>query len=252
MSEQSEFIKRIDELTELAAEQDNVIFEDQLSEIFPEIEGDESKKKILLDFLKEKKIGLNEKVDMNDYMTDEEKNYLDFYIEDLKGMGELSQGEREAYRIRAIGGEAAAKQLVLNDYLMNVIDIAKLYAGQGVLIEDLIGEANIALVMNLDNIEALDKPDEVDGFFGKIVMDSMQDLIAARLDELEADDKLVKKVNKVSDAAKDLSTLLGRKVTVEELAKESGMTEAAIRKAMKLTANKIEEIEDENSGDNNE
>lgn len=243
MSEQSEFIKRINELTELAGEQENVIFEDQLEDIFPEVKEDSAKKQVLLDFLKEKKIGLNEKIDADDLMTEEEKNYLEYYIEDLKGAGELTPGEREAFRIRAIAGEEDAAAIVLQDYLMNVVEIAKLYAGQGVMIEDLIGEANIALVMALENIGALEKPEEVDGFFGKTVMDAMQDSIARYMDELSEDEKMVRKVNKVSKAAKDLSQLLGRKITVEELMEESKMSRNYIISAMKLCGNRIEEIE---------
>ena len=55
MSEQSEFIKRIGELVELAGEQENVIFDEQLEAIFPEAAKDSAKKQVLLDYLKEKK-----------------------------------------------------------------------------------------------------------------------------------------------------------------------------------------------------
>lgn len=243
MSEQSEFIKRIGELTELAEEQENVIFDEQIDAIFPEAAEDSEKRKVLLDYLKEKRIGVNEKMDSDDLMTEDEKNYLDFYIEDIKGSTDLNPGEREAFRLAAIHGDEKAAQIVLKDYLLNVIDIAKLYAGQGVLIEDLIGEANIALVMNLENLGALEKASEVDGFFGKICMDTMQDMIAARMDEMSEGEKMVKKVEKVSKEAKALAALLGRKVTVEELAQESKMSVNYINNALKLCGNKIEEIE---------
>lgn len=243
MSEQSEFIKRIGELTELAADQENVIFEDQLYDIFPETKEDSAKKQVLVDYLKEKKIGINEKIDTEEFMTEDEKNYLEFYVEDLKGAGELTPGEREAFRKSAIAGDPAAANIVLQDYLMNVVELAKLYAGQGVLVEDLIGEANIALVMGLNGLGSLEFHEEIDGYFGKIVMDSMQDAIARHMDELSEDEKLVKKVNKVSKAAKNLSELLGRKVTVEELCQESKMSRNYVISAMKLCGNRIEEIE---------
>lgn len=243
MSEQSEFIKRIGELIELAGEQENVIFEEQLEAIFPEAKADSAKKQVLLDYLKEKRIGLNEKLDGEEFINEEEKKYLDFYIEDLKGAGELSSGEREVFRKRAIAGDMEAANVVLQDYLINVVDIAKLYAGQGVMIEDLIGEANIALVMSLEGLGALEEHVEVDGYFGKICMDTMQDLIAARLDELSEDEKMIKKVNAISKAASDLAALLGRPVTVDELVLESGFTKAAIEKALRLTNNKIADIE---------
>lgn len=243
MSAQTEFIKKMAELIELAEEQGNVITEEQLAEIIPETAVDEEKKKVITDYLKEKRIGINERIDAEEFMTEDEKNYLDFYIEDIKGSIDLTPGEREVFRKNAIAGDDSAAEIVLKDYLMNVIEIAKLYAGQGVMIEDLIGEANIALLLALPGLGALEDANEVDGFFGKIVMDSMQDTIAARMDELTEGEKMVKKVEKVSRAAQNLANLLGRKVTVEELAQESKMSENYIISALKLCGNKIEEIE---------
>lgn len=243
MNEQQEFAKRIQDLTELALDQENVIFEDQLFEIFPEVKDDEAKLQVIKDFLKEKKIGLNEKLALEDMITEEEKNYLDFYLEDLKEQGELTPGEREAFIMSAMAGEADGQTMVLKDFLKNVIEIAKLYAGQGVLIEDLIGEGNVALVTAVTLLGSLESPKEVEGFLTSRVMDAMQDLIAGAMDETEAEEKLLKKVNKVADAAKELSETLGRKVTIYELADESKLSLAQIEKALKLTANGIEEIE---------
>jgi len=59
MNEQQDFIKRITELTEIALDQERVIFEEQLFSIFPEVETDEAKYKVIKDYLYEKKIGIN-------------------------------------------------------------------------------------------------------------------------------------------------------------------------------------------------
>lgn len=243
MSLENDFIKRIKELTALAADQENVIFSDQLEAIFPEIVSDESKKTVLIDYLKEKKIGIDEKLDINEFITDDEKKYLEFYYDDLKQIERLSESERLAHTIGAMAGEKSEMDIITNDYLMDVVEIAKLYAGQGVLLEDLIGEGNIALLGAVSMLGSLEEPKEAEGFIGKMVMDAMQDMIAMNMDEMSEEEKLVKKVNKVSKAAKELSTLLGRKVTVEELSEESNISKAAIEKALKLTANKIEGIE---------
>ena len=44
-----------------------------------------------------------------------------------------------------MAGEAGAVQLLTQMYLREVADVARLYAGQGVPLEDLIGEGNVAL-----------------------------------------------------------------------------------------------------------
>lgn len=243
MNEQQEFAKRINELVELAKDQENVIFEDQLFDIFPEVKTDNAKYDVIKEFLKEKKIGLNEKIPFMDAISEDEKNYLEFYLDDLNSQPKLTPGERDAFRLSAMAGDENAQMIVLSDYLLNVVEIAKLYAGQGVLLEDLIGEGNVALVSAVSMLGSLEKPSEVDGFLASQVMDAMQDIIAEAMDENGAEEKLLEKVNKVAKEAKELSETLGRKVTVDELSNESGISKAQILKALKLTANSIEEIE---------
>ena len=240
---EKEFTLRINDLLELAADQENVLFTEQIYEIFPETRDDKNRMQIILDFLKEKHIGIDEKPDVNESLSDDEKKYLEFYLEDLRAQGDLTDGEREAFMLSAMAGEEDAKTTVITDYLKNVVEIAKLYAGQGVLLEDLIGEGNIALLGAVDMLGAMENAKEAEGFLAKSVMDAMQDLIGRTFDEKAAEEKLLKLVNKVSEKAKELSEELKRKVTIEELSEEYKISKSQILKALKLTANKIEEIE---------
>lgn len=243
MNEQHDFIKRINELCELALDQENVIFEDQLYDIFPEVKDDEAKLNVIKDFLNEKKIGLNEKLSFESLITQDEKNYLDFYLDELKETEPLTPNEREAFMLSAMAGNEDAQAIILTDTLKNVVEIAKLYAGQGVLLEDLIGEGNLVLVTAVTLLGSCENAKEAEGLLASQIMDAMQDLIASNMDETSAEEKLLNKVNKVSLAAKELADDLGRKVTVEELMQESGMSRDYILKAIKLTSNMIEDID---------
>lgn len=243
MNEQHDFIKRINELCELALDQENVIFEDQLYDIFPEVKDDEAKLNVIKDFLNEKKIGLNEKLSFESLITQDEKNYLDLYLDELKETEPLTPNEREAFMLSAMAGNEDAQAIILTDTLKNVVEIAKLYAGQGVLLEDLIGEGNLVLVTAVTLLGSCENAKEAEGLLASQIMDAMQDLIASNMDETSAEEKLLNKVNKVSLAAKELADDLGRKVTVEELMQESGMSRDYILKAIKLTSNMIEDID---------
>ncbi len=243
MNEQELFLNKINEITCLAYDQENVIFEDQLYNIFPEVKDDKEKLDIIKSFLNEKKIGLNKKLELDELITEDEKNYLDFYLEELKEIEELSKGEREGYLLSAMAGDEDSKLKIINDSLKNVVDISRLYAGQGVLLEDLIGEGNLALISAIDLIGSCENASDAESLLSSKVMDAMQDLIADNMDETSFDEKLLKKVEKVSKAAKELSEAYRRKVTVDELALESKLSRKYIIEALKLTANKIEEIE---------
>ena len=77
----------------------------------------------------------------------------------------------------------------------------------------------------------------------KLVMDAMEELSAETEGAFRADSKLADKVNDVADAARELAKEYGRKVTVDELSEEKGISLKKIKEAIRLSANKIEDIE---------
>lgn len=132
---------------------------------------------------------------------------------------------------------------MINLFLPQVVDIAKLYSGQGVLLEDLIGEGNVALAAGVEMLGCLEAPEEVEGMLGKMIMDAMENYIAENSEAKKADMQVVDKVNRISDQAKELAESLQRKITVEELAAETGIDEEEIKEAIKFSGNKIEYFE---------
>jgi RNA polymerase primary sigma factor len=132
---------------------------------------------------------------------------------------------------------------MINAFLPQVVDIAKLYSGQGALLEDLIGEGNVALATGVEMLGCLEEPDEVDGMLGKMIMDAMEDYIAENTEAKKVDMQIADKVNHISDLAKELAESLQRKITVEELAEETGIDVDEISEAVKLSGNKIEYFE---------
>ena len=144
-----------------------------------------------------------------------------------------------------MAGDISAQNRLTEIYLPDVVEIAKIYTGQGVLLEDLIGEGNVALAMGTTMLGCLEKPAEAQGMLAKMIMDAMEDYIAENASNEKADLKVVQKVNKVMEAAKDLAEDFRRKVTVEELAAETKMSQNAIREAIKFSGNNIEYIEEE-------
>ena len=78
---------------------------------------------------------------------------------------------------------------------------------------------------------------------GKLIMDAMEEFISENAEESKKDKKIADKVNKVADAAAQLATELRRKVTVEELMEESGMSRKSIEDAIRMSADKIEDLD---------
>ena len=242
MNQEFEFAKKIEELTELASIQGNVVSKAQVVEALNEIGMDESQLGPVYEYLKSKKIGIGEKVDLDKYLSSDEIDYLKVYTESLLDIPKLTDGEKRVVYMAAMAGEADAKKKLIESMLSDVVDMAKLYTGQGVFIEDLIGEGNVALSVGVEMLGALEEPDEVPGMLAKMAMDAMEDLISDEIGNRKTDDKIVNKVNTVADAARELASVLGRKVTVDELVNESKLSRKAIEEAIRISGGKIEDI----------
>lgn len=237
------FAQTLEAVKKTAKEQGNCISEQQVEEAFAPLGLEKEQLALVYDFLEKHKIGIGEPVNADDYLTDEEKNYLEMYLEDLKALEQVSAGQEEGITLSAMAGDIDAQRKLTEIYLPQVVDLAKLYSGQGVAIEDLIGEGNVALAMGVSMLGCLENASEAQGMLGKMIMDAMEDYIAENAEESKKDKRVEAKVNKVAEAAKSMAEDLGRKVTPQELAEETGMSLKAIMDAMRISGFKIEDLE---------
>ena len=226
-----------------ARENGGRISRDEISEIFSGLSLDRSQLEQVEGYLKAHKIVVGTQAGDVDALPEVERDFLTSYMEMLDNIPELSDSVLEALKISAMAGEHSAQKELSEQMLRDVVDIARLYAGQGVSIEELIGAGNEALVTGVRLLGHLDSPQGVDGEIGRRIMDSMEDLIAAMLDDNAMDRKMEDMVNLVADKAHELAEELGRKVTPMELAGEGDVTAEQIMEAVRLTGGKIEDLD---------
>ena len=246
MNKELAFAKKLEEIRKLAKEQDNILSKEQVETAFAKLEITGEQLEPVYAYLKSKNIGIGEPVNLEEVLSGEDKAFLELYMEELAQLPKLSDGEKRAYAMAAIAGDSEGKMKILNSFLPQIVDFAKLYSGQGVLLEDLIGEGNVILSVGIDMLGCLEDPDEVDGMLGKMIMDGMEAYINRDAEAQKADMLLEDLVNAVNEQAKELAEALNRKITVEELVAESGITEEDIRQAIQLSGNKIEYFADAN------
>ena len=243
VSQEVLFAKTLEAVRKTAKEQGNCISESQVKEAFEELFLSQEQLELVYDYLKKHKIGIGEPVDLDEYLSAEEIDYLEEYKKELSLLETVSDGEKEAITLSAMAGERDAQQKLIGIYLPQVVDISKLYAGQGALLEDLIGEGNVALTVGVTMLGCLEHAKEAEGLLIKMVMDAMEEYIAETAADDKRSQKALQKVNKVAQKAKELSEDLKRKVTVAELAEETGMSEKSILEALRFCGYSIEEIE---------
>lgn len=243
VSQEILFAQTLEKVKKMAKEQGNCITEEQVREAFLELSFSEEQVQMVFDYLKAHKVGIGEPMNPDDYLSVEEIDYLETYKKELALLEQLSDGEKEAVTLSAMAGESEAQRRLIQAYLPQVVEIARLYAGQGVFMEDLIGEGNVALSVGVTMLGCLEHAKEAEGMLIKMVMDAMEEFISENIQESDKDKKLAERVNKVADKARALVEEFQRKVTVEELAGETGMSEKYIQDTMRISGFAIEDLE---------
>lgn len=249
MNQEIVFAQTLEKVRRLAREQGNRISEEQVRAEFALLDLKEAQLQMVFDYLAKHQIGIGEPVDGEEPLTEEERDYLQMYLDEIAALPVYTAGQREAYAMSAMAEEAEGKLRLTESYLGDVADIARLYAGQGVALEDLIGEGNVALSIGVEMLAGIArtdgsiKPSEIQGILAKRIMDAMEECIREHRDNEKKDKRIADKVNQVADKAGELAEELRRKVTPQELMEETGLSEKAIRDAMRISGFQIEDID---------
>lgn len=239
------FADRLQELRNTAKKQAGILTKGQVEDAFLEFQFDDEKYEMVYEYLRKHNIGIGEPVDAEENLTAEERNYLQMYLEELSALDTVTDGQKEAFFLQAMAGENNAQESLIRIFLPQVVDVAKLYTGQGAYLEDLIGEGNVALTIGVRMLGAFQNAGEAEGALVKMIMDAMEEYIEENAEADKKEKRVADKVNKVADAAKELAEAYGRKVTAEELAQESRLSVKSIEEAVRLSGGKIEDLADE-------
>lgn len=237
------FAKTLEQVKKLAREQGGNIERTKVLEAFAGLNLSEEQLEMVFDYLQKNKIGIDAPAEVEEGLSQEETDYLEEYCKELEALRQYSEGEKEAVTLSAMAGEKDAQKELICIYLPQVVELSKLYAGQGVFLEDLIGEGNMALTAGVTMLGCLEHAKEAEGMLIRMVMDAMEESITENLEESDKNRKVLARVDKVAEKAKELAEDLQRKVTAEELAEETGMSEKMIRDAMRISGYTIEDLE---------
>ncbi len=238
------FAKTLEQVKKQGRTQGNRISKEQVREAFAPLALDEGQLSLVYDYLEKHQIGVDKEASVETELTAEETDYLQEYLASLKEMTEITGGEREAVFLSSMAGDLSAQKRLMEVFLPKVPEMARIYAGQGVYLEDLIGQGNMALSEGVSMLGAAESVQDAEGMLAWIIMDSMEKLIAEGVTNRSADRKLEDRVNHIADKARELAEDLRRKVTVKELAEETGIPEEEIRDVYRISGYVIEDLED--------
>lgn len=246
MEKEIAFAKALQELKEMAARQENVVSKRQVQKKFADMSLSQSQLELVYEYLQNNKIGVDERLKVVDYLTKEEREYLSVYMEEIEEVEEVSDEEKEELILSAMAGDETVRTRLIESYLPKVVALAKLYVDQGVSLEDLIGEGNVALSIGVTMLGSVEDISKVERMLGLMIMDAMTACIKKNASVQKKDTQILEKINEVAEKAKALSEQLQRKITVEELAEETGIKTDKIQKIICILGGSMDMIEEKN------
>lgn len=233
------FLERLGSLKEAGIMNGGFVTEADINTFFPELS--DPQKEALKTYLKDNNIGIDKALDDKEILGEEESVSLKLYLEELADNEKVSDDMKRILIMNALNGDNNARDELIKAYLSDVADLAKLYAGQGVDIIDLIGEGNVALTVAIGMLESIEEPADCDEMVARSVMNAMEAMVGSENEETEMLKNAFAKVAKIADKAKELSEEYRRKVSVAELAGE-GLDEEEIMEVLRLSKGLTEYI----------
>lgn len=243
MNQEEIFVKELAALVRLGKKQGNQLTSEQIKEAFLQSEIAEEKLPFIHEYLQNNKIRVDDDLNPEEAFCDEDRDYLGIFMEEMEALPKVTDEEKEKIILAAMGDDTTAQTKLIEIFLPRVVEIAKLYVGQDVLLEDLIGEGNVALTAAVSMVSCIEKPEDAEGYIAGMVMDAMEVLVSKEADEKDVDEKILERVNQVAKAAEELYKDLRRKVTPEELSEETDFTADEIRQACKWSGNQIDTLD---------
>jgi RNA polymerase primary sigma factor len=228
------FRQKLKGLTDLAGEQGMRL---DIGQVKKALEGtglDESKLSLVCDYLLQAGIELTDP-DQGEESRSGRRGILELYLEELDRI--LPVDEKEEFRLfrRASSGDSEARNRLVELYLQTVCDLAGEFdltgkAGRGQQAaqsvsgrlaqtdpEDLVQEANIGLLLAMDQLSV---EDSLSAYRVKIlnsVTSYLEEWLRGEEEALRSDRRILRNMNQLADAARELEGENGEKPSAEEL-----------------------------------
>ena len=161
---------------------------------------------------------------------------LEVYLEELDRFPPLPEETEYLLFEKAAGGDQKARDALIERYLTAACDLASEYESihPDIETEDLVQEANIALVMSVTQLE---KETTLAAYRARLLnrVSSFLDENVKQLEEmLTSDTRVVNRMNQLADTIRELEEQLGHKPSIEEVSAFLELPEEDIRDLLRV------------------
>ena len=143
--EEKEFRSQLMESMKLARKQGMCLSEEQIHSFFPDIQQGSEQMGFLLEYYKKQKIGVGDRKEVEEYLSMEDRNYLEEYLNGISALESMEPEELKAVMLSALGIstngavlEIRNMMIMTNSYLEDIVKYSKLtYNDFGTKLDDM-------------------------------------------------------------------------------------------------------------------
>jgi len=177
--------------------------------------------------------------------TEEEQSFLNQYHKDLKYIKKQPEEALQALYEQAADGVDAAKKTLTEHYMEHVLEIAKGYAHQGLMIQDLVQEGNLGLMIGVDTLGLKEPELSCESHLDNEIHNMIRLALDEQAGSRSTEEQVTEKLNKLADSITELTEDLGRQITAEELSMYLDIPMEEIEELLRIAGENIEMAEEE-------
>ena len=114
---QQAFIAGLEQLKETARLQGNMLTGEQIDEEFGKWKLNEEQLTLIYDYLNKNNIGIDEPGNVDENLSGEDVNFLEMYLNELKELPNVTDGEKRAVMMSALAEDKDAQAKLVEIYL---------------------------------------------------------------------------------------------------------------------------------------
>ncbi|MEE1228191.1 MAG: sigma-70 family RNA polymerase sigma factor [Lachnospiraceae bacterium] len=248
MAGRGDFLSELEELRRIGETNDNQLNMDEIDQYFEDMKLSDTQLDSICQFLERKGIVINDRISRGEEELFEEEietkddpqddDMVKEYLREMESTSKVGSDEENLIIRNLLDGDETARTMLIEANLNYAVEIAKEFKGKGLLMSDLIQEANIGLMEAVNDFEPA-----IHHNFHQYAGDSIRGHIKETLEEYNQSTrsakKLASRVNELNDLATSFAKEYEREATPKELADRMGITVDEVKELMKVSLDAV-------------
>lgn len=250
MEKKGKFLQDLTTLLKIARTNDNCITRQEIQDYFSDMELTENQWAMIYQYISNQDVKIAGYDKLEVPMIEEDNGEEDLvedaivsiYMDELKDKKDLSPEQEQFVAKKMLLGDNRAKTLLIESNLNLAAKIAREYRHKGLPEGDLIQEANIGLLVGVNEYE-LGRGITFHQYISNAIRSAIEGALTEDRKETMSAKKVASRANELNELATEMAKELEREATPKELAKRMGITEEEVREIMKISLDAISVIE---------